>query len=46
MGSEGVEPSRPIKPTDFKSVVSTIPPRPQNPSFIYYIYIFLDSTQT
>ena len=29
MGVEGLEPSRPIKPTDFKSVVSTIPPYPQ-----------------
>ena len=29
MGVEGLEPSRPIKSTDFKSVVSTIPPYPQ-----------------
>ena len=28
MGVEGLEPSRPIKSTDFKSVVSTIPPYP------------------
>jgi hypothetical protein len=30
MGVEGLEPSRPIKSTDFKSVVSTIPPHPHN----------------
>ena len=29
MGVEGLEPSRLIKSTDFKSVVSTIPPYPQ-----------------
>ena len=28
VGVEGLEPSRPIKSTDFKSVVSTIPPYP------------------
>ena len=28
MGVEGLEPSRPKKSTDFKSVVSTIPPHP------------------
>ena len=28
MGSEGLEPSRLIKSSDFKSDVSTIPPRP------------------
>ena len=28
MGVEGLEPSRPIKSTDFKSVVATIPPYP------------------
>jgi hypothetical protein len=27
LGSEGLEPSRPYRSTDFKSVVSTIPPR-------------------
>ena len=29
LGVEGLEPSRLIKSTDFKSVVSTIPPSPQ-----------------
>ena len=29
MGVEGLEPSRPFKSTDFKSVVSTIPPYPR-----------------
>lgn len=28
MGVEGLEPSRLLKSTDFKSVVSTIPPHP------------------
>ena len=28
LGVEGLEPSRPMKSTDFKSVVSTIPPYP------------------
>ena len=30
MGVEGLEPSRLIKSTDFKSVVSTIPPYPHS----------------
>ena len=30
LGVEGLEPSRPIKSTDFKSVVSTIPPYPHS----------------
>ena len=29
----GLEPARPIKPRDFKSLVSTIPPRGQEPDF-------------
>jgi hypothetical protein len=29
LGTEGLEPSRHIESTDFKSVVSTIPPRPR-----------------
>ena len=29
VGVEGLEPSRPLESTDFKSVVSTIPPYPR-----------------
>ena len=29
----GLEPARPIKPRDFKSLVSTIPPRGQEPDY-------------
>ena len=29
MGAEGLEPSRLLQSTDFKSAASTIPPRPQ-----------------
>ena len=41
MAEEGLEPSHPLRITDFKSVVSTIPPFGQLISILYQIIFFI-----